>query len=71
MFTSYHLEANSDLQDKKGWIYILRAFDENNNPLSEITILNETSIRFDNQIYTCDNLSLSLLDEICNIDREN
>lgn len=70
MFTPYHLEPNSDLQNTKGWIYILRTFDEDNNPLSEITILNETTIRFNNKIYTCDNLSLSLLDEIFGIDRE-
>ncbi len=70
MFNSYHLDSNSDLQDAKGWIYILRTFDKNNNVLTEITILNESTIRFDNKIYTCDNLSLSLLDEIFDIDRE-
>ena len=65
------LEKNSSLKEVKGWIYRVTAKGDYNKEIYQIWILDEKTIRYEDDIYTCSNMSLSKLDEISGIDRYN
>lgn len=63
------LKRDKDLEDEKGWIYKISAFDENDKCINETYILIDNSILVDGKGYKCNSQIISLIDEISGIER--
>jgi len=62
---------NSINFDGKGWIYKLTFFNENDEEIIEIIVIDESTIEVGDKIYKCNDISLEILDEVSGIDRNN
>lgn len=71
MFSECELDTSSKWENSKGWIYKISISNAKNEEIAEIFVLDETTIRYHDSIYTCDKLSLSTLDTLSGFDREN
>ena len=63
------LKRDKDLEDEKGWIYKISAFDENDKCINETYILSDNSILVDGKGYKCNSQIISVIDEISGIER--
>ncbi|MDE6254326.1 MAG: hypothetical protein K2M78_17125 [Lachnospiraceae bacterium] len=69
MFSDNKENNDEQLKDSKGWIYNLSFYDKKDNEIALVSVLDENNVRFEDKIYTCNNLSLTTIDKISEIDR--
>lgn len=69
MFSDNKENDDEQLKGGKGWIYNLSFYDKKDNEIALVSILDENNVRFEEKIYTCNNLSLTTIDKISGIDR--
>lgn len=69
MFSDNKGNDDEQLKGSKGWIYNLSFYDKKDNEIALVSVLDENNVRFEDKIYTCNNLSLTTIDKISEIDR--
>lgn len=69
MFSDNKENDDEQLKGSKGWIYNLSFYDKKDNKIALVSVLDENNVRFEDKIYTCNNLSLTTIDKISEIDR--
>lgn len=69
MFSDNKENNDEQLKDSKGWIYNLSFYDKKDNEIALVSVLDENNVRFEDKVYTCNNLSLTTIDKVSEIDR--
>ncbi len=54
---------------QKGWIYKITAMDSNDNQLETFMVIDDTTIRINDKVYSCSKLDIFKLDELTGINR--